>query len=268
MSIKIAAINIASPSLARSHALAAYFPTLDADLIVLTETSTGEGSAALFRWFYKQGWAGRIGECSHHERGTAVFARFELPVSPFRPADDYLPGRCLIVEVQSSKGKISVVGMYLPTRGNDPTKLERKLRYMNAWGQLLQSMSYRAPTILIGDLNIVPQHQKPVGFPQLPFEYAWMSDLEEHQLHDLRRALGRAPEPTWISPQGEGYTFDHALANAGARELTIGFDYRHDSRTSGVTDHSAIVVEIDAEPNFTAAKLSAVPLFPEQQTLF
>ncbi|WP_139327457.1 endonuclease/exonuclease/phosphatase family protein [Microbacterium sp. RURRCA19A] len=268
MSITIATVNVASPSLARAHQLVAWFPSIDADMVILTEISSGSGTAAIVNWFHQQGWRSLVGKCTQRERATAIFSRFDAVPSPLRPQEDYLPGRCLIAEVSGAEASILVVGMYLPTRGNDPMKLERKFTYMKIWGETLRELSVSHPVLLLGDLNIVPHGQNPKGFPQLASEYDWLTRLEQARFRDMSVLTGQPPQSTWISPSGEGYTFDHGWASDRLISMVEDFEYLHESRTSGITDHSAIRVQVRLGVNFIAPKLRPMPLFPEQQSLF
>jgi endonuclease/exonuclease/phosphatase family metal-dependent hydrolase len=61
----------------------------------------------------------------------------------------------------------------------------------------------------------------------------------------MRRALREGPTPeTW--PNGGGYRLDHLLVSAAIRVDACG--YRHDWREEGLSDHSALVTELDVVP--------------------
>lgn len=68
---------------------------------------------------------------------------------------------------------------------------------------------------------------------------------------DPLRAVGRCRvastgyEHTWISHQGHGYRFDHALCDDRLVGRVTGCVFDHEPRLTGITDHSAIRVVLD-----------------------
>lgn len=267
MTVKIATINIVSASTDRAELLAGWLPSLHADVIVLSETSDGKGTTLLSDWFRRQGWQGSIGAAEGTEKGAGVFSRIPFKLLQ-RPADDPLPWRAVLVELDISPRPLRIVGMYLPNRGKDPAKLQRKTTYMEAWAKHLPQLALSGETLLMGDLNIVPRSQHPRFLPQLEFEYAWLDNLTKAGYVDLSARAGAEHEPTWVAHTGEGYTYDHAFITQHAAARVSGFSYNHESRTKNVSDHSAIVIELDIEAPVTAELLSETTLLPEQPSLF
>lgn len=267
MSLTIATLNIASASSARAKAIMEWLPSVHADVWVLTETSVGPGTSELLTWFHRRGWSCTASRVSTHERGVAICSRSPTSILTLRPPDDPLPGRALSLRIPTNLEPITLLGMYLPTRGNDVSKLERKSSYMASWLRFLTRIDL-SRVIVLGDLNIVPAGQSPRAFPQFPFEYAWLEALENAGLHGLTPGLEGRHESTWSSPGGEGYTFDHILVGELLMSRLESFAYRHESRVFGISDHSAVLARFDFETMFSAPDLGSPMPAPEQEGLF
>jgi exonuclease III len=52
-------------------------------------------------------------------------------------------------------------------------------------------------------------------------------------------------EYSWYSHRGNGFRIDHAFASPRLARRIGAIRYSHDERTTGLSDHSALLVEID-----------------------
>lgn len=50
---------------------------------------------------------------------------------------------------------------------------------------------------------------------------------------------------SWVGPYDDGYRFDHALVTADLAERVVRCDYVHETRTLGLSDHSAMTLAIE-----------------------
>jgi len=97
--------------------------------------------------------------------------------------------------------------------------------------------------LIIGDLNC-----------GIPFEdsetksfvntHMFQSLLKKGWTDTWRERNPTAKEFTWISSRGNGYRYDHCLANATADNLITKVEYIQSVREQGCSDHAAMLVEL------------------------
>jgi exodeoxyribonuclease-3 len=156
--------------------------------------------------------------------------------------------------------------MYVPNRGNDWAKTERKRAFLECWLNFCRaSASGDVQRILLGDLNVVPTDQRPVFLPQQQFEYDWFVNLESAAgLYDAAVRHGPRHESTWVAHNGEGYTYDHIMLQKSLAKRVISFQYDHSTRQErALTDHSALVLTMDVD---SVQRLSVSPIGQPRQT--
>jgi exonuclease III len=51
-------------------------------------------------------------------------------------------------------------------------------------------------------------------------------------------------EFSWYNTRGNGFRIDHAFLSPALAERAGPIDYSHDERTSGLSDHSALLLEL------------------------
>jgi exodeoxyribonuclease III len=264
--LTISTLNIGAASLDRARRLVAeWLTTPSHDVHVLTEVSDGPGTAYVATQFSMAGWQVFKPKLREGGRGVLVASRVRAVESLRYPPNEPSPGRCVLVELRSTP-TIEIVGMYVPNRGKEPSKLDRKREFMEQWLDHLTSDSAASHRVLIGDLNVVPPTQRPVFLPQLPFEDAWYNGLvADLRLEDVaQRCNGGEHESTWVSHSGEGYTYDHVLSALSLRDRVISCRYDHSPRDrGGVTDHSALILTLGVD---AVQRIHHQPLVVQTQT--
>jgi exonuclease III len=248
--IAITTLNIAAASKERARRiLDEWISQRPSDVYILTESSEGTGTELVVSEFRSSGWAVFQRLTAAKDRGVVVATRICARECTAYPADDPAPGRTLLVDLQTTPA-IRLVAMYVPNRGNDPTKTARKRAFLDTWLRCLTDKPQSVNRILIGDLNVVPPPQRPQFLPQERFEYEWYHALiQQAGLYDaaLVHGAGRH-EDTWVAHTGEGYTYDHILPEKSLSGRVSEFHYDHSTRQrDGVTDHSAIVVALNVD---------------------
>lgn len=264
--ISIATINIASASKERANRLfEEWLKPTSYDIYVFTETSDGDGTSLIISEFQNAGWTTFHRPATAKDRGVAIASRIGGSLSSNVPKNDPAPGRALVFDV-NSEPPLEIVGMYVPNRGNDWAKTERKRSYLDCWLRYLSSPSVSARhRILIGDLNVVPQEQRPVFLPQQQFEYDWFANLVQSAgLYDAALKHGTQHEHTWVAHTGEGYTYDHIMPDKRLATRVAALQYDHTTRRQGgLTDHSAIILTVVLD---TVERLGVRPLGQPIQT--
>lgn len=252
--VTIATLNIAAASKERARRLLDEWiiPTA-CDVYVLTETSDGEGTALILSEFQNAGWATFRRQTIPNDRGTLIASRLRAVASPAVPATDPVPGRTVILDLDTNP-QLQLIGMYVPNRGNDWTKTERKRAFLDYWLRFCStSLTHGVQRVLVGDLNIVPVGQRPKFLPQNQFEYDWITNLDRALgLYDAALRHGPRHESTWVAHTGEGYTYDHIFPQKTLVDRVASFRYDHAPReTLALTDHSALLLTVavdSAEP--------------------
>jgi exodeoxyribonuclease III len=238
-SISILTLNVCSPSAARAEKQLEWLGERPEDIFVLTETTGQSGSELLADRFREAGWVVRAPLPSEGERGVMICSRLAVQAkSP--PLVTYLPERVEILSV----GGIEVVGVYAPSRDESAERIARKRRFLS---ELLTVVGAKkqAQTVLIGDLNIV----EPAGGSGGVFydwEYELYEELPELGWLDAYRALHPDRyELSWVDGEGRGYRFDHTFISGDLAERVRRCEYIHETRESDLSDHSAMVIEVE-----------------------
>jgi exonuclease III len=126
-----------------------------------------------------------------------------------------------------------------------PQRREKAI-FFDRCSQLVASYGGR-PFILVGDLNTGNQtidrtdrgkkYWCSNGFDRL-CQSDSLLDLWRHTHSDTR-------EWSWLSNSGNGFRIDHALVNRDfLDQLRPVCTYDHQTRESGLTDHSALIIEV------------------------
>jgi exonuclease III len=247
--IKIATLNIAAASKERARkVLDEWVVPNSCDVYVFTETSEGEGTQLISTDFKTAGWSVYQRATEPKDRGVMIATRLVSKAGCRYPEGDPAPGRSLIIRL-STDPSIEIVGMYVPNRGNDPTKAHRKKAFLDCWLHWFTSNTpSREHRILVGDLNVVPPDQHPQFLPQQLFEYSWFEEIQRKgQMYDAaERHHETRHESTWVAHTGEGYTYDHILIQNSIQGRVERFEYDHGTRLAGgVSDHSALVLTVE-----------------------
>jgi exonuclease III len=189
---------------------------------------------------------------SDRRRPLAVLTAAREPLEPLAPPpDNPWPERVLACRT----GAVEVVNLHSPIA---PAPDLAKVRTHEAVAAYLATTS--GPRILCGDLN-TPRREHPDG-DVMTFAYtsagklrpergerwddaerALVWGLRRHGWVDAFRAVNgyEHREASWAFPNGGGWRLDHVLC-AGLEPAAAA--YAHDWRLTGLSDHSALVVDL------------------------
>ena len=134
---------------------------------------------------------------------------------------------------------ITVIGVYLPLGG-------AKTPY---WEAVVAAAADRAkgPCLILGDFNTGRHLLDEAGATLVSAPF--MDRMEEAGFVDLWRS--RNPDKrefTWFSNAGNGFRLDHAFASRGLAGRVEDVFYSHAERLDGISDHSALIVDIGMVP--------------------
>jgi exodeoxyribonuclease III len=242
--LKILTLNIASPSRKRAEQILEWLDGRDDDLFVLTETRETEGTLTIIQRFQEAGWAVRRAPLDQGERGVMLASRVAL--DPPGPALlSYLPSRAETATV--SGADIDVIGVYIPSRDHTEAKTDRKRRFVDELAGALAPAS-QGRTVFIGDLNIVEPDHWPRHSWFHDWEYGLYTGLLDNGWVDSYRANHNGMiEHSWISADGDGYRFDHALVTGALGEGLRCCRMLHEPRETRISDHSALELRLSCD---------------------
>jgi exonuclease III len=165
-----------------------------------------------------------------------------------RPAMPSNPERWILAQVET-RPPLTLGLMHVPNYTTPTLKypyLDSVLEMVDGWDD--------GPALLIGDTNCVKRsidEEKPSP-PRFQREHDWIVGMAERGWVDAFRHLhGDRREYTWYSHRNNGFRLDYAFCSprlapaiAGARH-TWGTDDSRPERRDALSDHAALIVDID-----------------------
>ena len=144
----------------------------DADILVLTETSGGPGTAHLLDRYRQAGWHTNHAANLNGDRGAAILTRLPATIRPEITSDITPTGRAVAVTVDTTPA-VTVLGIYVPSSDREQSKIGRKREFIRTLLAVLDRLddTDRRNLILAGDYNVVSRDHQPPYQGFLPFEY-------------------------------------------------------------------------------------------------
>ena len=216
------------------------------DLIVLTETSTGAGTALLAEGLRADGL--RVFH-SPEPRDRGVLLASRVPIT--RVLSDQLavtlPCRAVAVVLDTSPRRLALAGVYIPSRDRGEEKVARKEAFIRSFLAGLANLpaAQRERLVVAGDYNAVAR----AHVPRLPGFFQWEYGLHEslesmglRPAHELRPS-GSQPH-SWIGRTGLRYLYDYVHVGCGLHRAVERCEYLHGPRERGLSDHAAVAVRM------------------------
>ncbi|MBV8724374.1 MAG: endonuclease/exonuclease/phosphatase family protein [Candidatus Eremiobacteraeota bacterium] len=223
------------------------------DVLALSEFRSSATGAVVRDGLAAAGYAHQAGSVAHAGNGVllAATSKFASLLNPFGMSDDEYPNA--IVEGRF-KG-LTVYAVYLP--GQD--RKRPHLRCLIAAAQ--RANERNAAAIAIGDFNSGRNEtdiEINLGRTRLRDEFSTADLYEELEGYWTEAWLCRHPRATEFSwypfrtgrsvAQSNGWRLDKAFLSPALLPHLRRADYDHGFRSEGLTDHSALIVELDVEP--------------------
>ena len=244
--LSLLTLNIQAAALTRAQALLRWMDTRTEELFILTETSSGPGTAHLLDQCRHAGLTVLHTPGTAGERGVAMVSRVPIVARPDLVAGVTLPGRVSVGTVAGDP-ELTVVGVYVPSSDRAPDKVSRKRDFvaslLGAVGRI--PPAERATLVLGGDYNVITRDHQPSYPGFLPFEYAMLDALETHGLVDAYQLCSPGVQAhSWIGRSGNGYRFDYFHVGPALVDHVAGCSYLHEPRELKLTDHAAAVLTL------------------------
>jgi exodeoxyribonuclease III len=253
--IQVLTCNVQRASVSRVRRQAAWLAGSDADVLVLTEVSSGESGDVLAQLLADGGFGVTLPAPSATDRYRVLVACRGVEPACVDVGASSMGHRCVAVRAGFSAGEIGVTGLYVPSRGPKARRNQDKRAFQDRVATVLPHippvMDVPGPIVVAGDLNVLePDHDPRFGV---------FGEWE----YDFYRAFGQAgfddafriKEPSvmdysWFGRpladgKRNGYRFDHAFVSRAHRTAVVACRYDHSVRTAGLTDHSALSLTLD-----------------------
>lgn len=244
-----ATLNISGPSLERAQGLADYLLSLDADVVVLTETRANAGTQLLYEILRCEGYALiAAGNLKGQERGAAIAHRLTCGGRNVRPevTNVTLDHRLPVFTARLGRATVTIAGAYVPSRDTSPEKVERKSRFLVEMCSYVREATRNSALILLGDLNVVGRTHVPKYRAFRSWEYDALDELAEAGMVDAHAELNPTDQAhSWIGRTGDGYCYDYGLVSTELLPSVVRTEYSHCPRDRGLSDHAAVVMVID-----------------------
>lgn len=269
MTISVMTLNIGAASRERAERILSWLASRKEDIFVLTETSAGPGTSYLIERFRQSGYSVVVPHHENGERGAAIVGRLRLvDESNSYFYDVSLPSRIVCARL-SDDPRIVVVGVYVPSRDQSPSKTFRKQRFVESFQTALARIppSELEMCIMAGDYNAVSRTHEPSYSSFKSFEYNLFDNLTSIGLVDAFDVCSPGEQAhSWIGRTGDGYRYDYIHVGSRLKESVAECRYLQETRESRLTDHAAVIADFGVS---IAVRLETrSPLEPTSLSLF
>ncbi len=246
--LSLLTLNIQAAAPARAEAVLRWLDGRAEDVFLLTETSNGRGTAHLLDQCRQAGLTVIHTPDATGERGVALVSRVPIVARPDLAASVTLPTR-VAAGVIAGSPDVTVIGVYVPSSDRAPDKVSRKRDFLVSLLAVIDRLpaDVRDTLVLGGDYNVIARDHQPAYPGFLPFEYAVLDALDGHGLVDAYRHCAPGVQThSWIGRTGNGYRFDYVPVGAALVERIAGCGYLHEPREHKLSDHAAVVLNLDS----------------------
>jgi exodeoxyribonuclease III len=251
--LSVLTVNIGAASPERARLLLEWLARRPEEVLVITETSAGPGTAWLLERFRRAGFTVIKTPDADGERGSALVSRVRVArvlTAEFTAVS--VPCR-VSAAVLDTEPAIPVIGVYVPSRDRSAGKTERKQRFIRTLIEAYDKLptDLQQHLVLGGDYNVIAKTHRPLHPGFLPFEFGLLDGLRERGLTDAYEHLVPGEQAySWIGRTGDGYRYDYLHVGPRLTGLIGACSYLHETRQLGLTDHAAMTLTLhtDATP--------------------
>jgi exonuclease III len=238
--------HAAVPRMRRQVAWLAQAP--GADVLLLTEVGAPEPwQQALGEY----GWSAYAEEATD-DFGVIIAVRDHVADSV--PLRMVMPHRLVALRLLVGDTPVGVAGVYVPSRGPKERRNEDKRAFQEALSAQLPAMVRSlmpGPVVVAGDLNVVEPGHQPHHKVFGAWEYDFYRSFAAAGLADAYRYLHPdGQDHSWFGRRsGLGYRFDHVFTTDTHLPNVLTCRYLHEPRLIGLSDHSALRLELSLRPD-------------------
>lgn len=246
--LRLMVFNTQNAAPARAVRQAAWIAGHDnSDVVVLTEVGAGPGGDAIVRALADHGYAAVHALRPARTGYRAVLASRGPGLRPVPSHVGVLPHRGPAAAVELAGHTISLMGLYIPSRGPQHRRNQDKRAFQEAVTQAVPRFLATAtgPVVIAGDLNVV----EPGHVPHLPvfgaWEYGFYESFASAGMTDAYRiAQPGGRQHSWFGRSGNGYRIDHIFVTSGHAGQVRACGYDDSPREQALTDHAAMTLTL------------------------
>ena len=234
MTLRVLTWNIRQGGGTRLPPIAAALAQHAADVLVISEYSGGKSGERLRAALAAIGYPHATAS-TPPAGGNGVLIAARQPFDDGGSVTEAVPDPCRMVRAYF--GALRIYGIYMPN-------LVKKVPYWEALIAALAAEPLQAEALAIGDFNTCRAYVDEPGAIDICAHY--MDAVEAIGFCDLwRRRYPEIREFSWYSTRGNGFRIDHAFLSPALAARAGDVEYSHDERLRGLSDHSALILDLD-----------------------
>jgi exodeoxyribonuclease III len=236
-SVRVVALNIQHGGGRRTQAISDALLAATPDVVVLSEFHVGPGGSRLLEQLFEAGLTEHAqAKPSSIEYPNTVAIASRLPLGNVQSPLGNSANRHRVLEVDVAGFTLGAV--YFPLG-------KPKLAFWRDEFLPYAASRIGRPSLLIGDWNSGRHYLDESGATlHAAREFEAMTEAGWVDAWRSLRPDGR--EYTWYSTHGNGFRLDHAFLSPPLAPRLESAAYRHETRRSGITDHSAMDIELES----------------------
>lgn len=248
-SLSILTLNIGAAAPTRARTILRWLRRRREDVLVLTETSAGAGSALIAKRLEEAGYT-VVWTQPEGDRGAMLATRLHVRERFCDDLEVTLPWRIAGVRLAADPA-VAIVGIYVPSRERSERNVAKKRSFIRSLLEGLQQVppAIRGGLVLGGDYNAVSRRHVPAHPGFIDCEYELHEELERLGFiaaHEL--ALLRRHPYSWVGRTGHGYLYDYFHLGPALHDRLRRCRYLDGTRRSGISDHSAVSIALAWAP--------------------
>jgi exodeoxyribonuclease-3 len=255
--ISFLSLNIGNPSLERARKQCEWLKKRPEDVFVLTETKNSQGCLYIEDFFLQYGYdlfsmnssidfSVSFPKSKTGDLGVMIVSKHPIIESKNFFADDSIFfARQLEAVISINNLHINVVGLYVPSRDRSEEKILRKKLFVDNIEKFIIEPE-NVCRVIMGDLNILDRNHIPHYSTFFEWEYNFYDKIISEGYMDAYKYCNHGQqEYSWVGRTNDGYRYDYGFVSANLKDCISGCTYIHETREKGLTDHSAIVMELE-----------------------
>jgi exodeoxyribonuclease-3 len=235
MTLRLMAWNIRQGGGTRLPRITAAIAEHEADVLIISEYRGGESGERLRIALAALGYFHVTAPIPPSAGGNGVLIAARRPFDDGGAVADAVPEPYRMVRAYF--GPLRVYGVYMPN-------LLKKVPYWESLIAALAAEPLQADALAIGDFNTCRAYVDEPGAIDVCAHF--MDGIEAIGFCDLwRRRYPDGREFSWYSTRGNGFRIDHAFLSPALTGRAGEIRYSHDERLGGLSDHSALILDLD-----------------------
>ena len=243
--MRIMFLNVQSPPYERAAKLFEYLSSFEVDVYVLSELSSGEGSLKLMTNLQTVGFQVHWERPQKRSYSVAIAVKdihhkaVSWPSSPD-------PCRFKTVRMRINSQEFALFGTYFPSLNR--ANMHKRRTYLESLEPFIRSALANKERCVIfgGDINDIPSWHIPKIFDYSMEGHVVTKMLDRLGFVDLAKIYLPRGTYTWFDHRGAGQLLDAMYINEEHKYLVKEYYVYDGVRTKGLSDHSALIVELSA----------------------